>query len=47
MFFFLFFSLLVEIKIESTNTKKVYVYTVKYLFILRAAKNLKYAEKVR
>ena len=37
----------VEIKIKSSNTKKVYVYTVKSLFILRAAKNQKYAEKVR
>ena len=31
---------------KSSNTKKVYVYTVKSLFILRAAKNQKYAEKV-
>ena len=33
---------------KRSNTKKVYVFTVKSLFILRpsAAKNQKYAEKV-
>ena len=47
MFFFLLFNLPVEIKMKSSNTKIVYAYTVKSYFILRAAKNQKYTEKVR
>ena len=31
---------------KRSDTKKVYVYTEKSLFILRAAKNQKHAEKV-
>ena len=46
--FFLFFNLPVVIKMKSSNTKKLHIYTAKSLFILRAsaARYHKYVEKV-
>ena len=45
---FAIFSFPAEINMKSSNTKKVYVYTVKSFFILRAraAKHQRYAENV-